>query len=401
MHLTNEEERILKGESGEGTQKAMELLVAIGDAFDAERMIPVTRAHAASSGQEGDLFFVEILAKEGAFCKIPTTTNPVADFEYFQKVINIADEHAEASVAWKVKNYYKTIGAIMSQSCIPYLAENIPEYGEHVAFSESSATPYVNSVIGALTNRESIQTALAAGVIGETPEYGLHLKEDRRGTILVKVEANLKDGFSYSLLGQYVGKRISYGIPVFVGITRRPSIDRYINLCAMMNVTGAIPMFHIPGFTPEAKTIGEAFGRDVPEDRITVTDHELQQTQKELQTASGEIDAVMLGCPHYNLDQMAELATLLHGKKVRESVSFWVNTSATTKLLAERAGYVGTIEESGAHVVVDTCIDMFCWNHLRGKTGMTDSPKCAYYRRFGPVKVGSIAECVAASVKKD
>ena len=401
MHLTNEEELMLKGEYGEGTREAMELLVAIGDAFDAERMIPVTRAHAASSGQEGDLYFVEMLAKGGAFCKIPTTTNPVVDFDYFQKVINIADEHEEASVAWKVKDCYKKIGAIMSQSCIPYLAENIPEYGEHVAFSESSATPYVNSVIGALTNRESIQTALAAGVIGKTPEYGLHLKENRRGTVLVKVEADLKHGYSYSLLGQYVGKKISYGIPVFIGIARRATVDQYINLCAMMNVTGAIPMFHVPGFTPEARTVEEAFGRNVPEEKITVTDHELQQTHMELQTTTGDVDAIILGCPHYNLDQMAELARLLRGKKIRAGVSFWVNTSATTKLLAERAGYVRTIEESGAHVVVDTCIDMFCWNHLRGRAGMTDSPKCAYYRRFGPVKVGSIGECVAASVEKD
>jgi predicted aconitase len=397
LYLTGEEERVLEGGRGQGAQTAMELLVAIGDAFDAERMIPVSRAHAASSGQEGDLYFVEMLAKGGAFCRIPTTTNPIADFEYFQKVINIADEHEEASVAWKTKNYYRQIGAILSQSCIPYLAENIPEYGEHVAFSESSATPFVNSVIGALTNRESIQTALAAGIIGRTPEYALHLKENRKGTLSVKVEANLEDGYRYSLLGQYVGKKVGYGIPVFVGISKRPTIDQYINLCAMMNVTGAIPMFHVPGFTPEARTVEEAFGGETPEEKITVTDHELQETHAELQTATGDIDAVILGCPHYNLDQMAELAGLLNGKKIRDNVSFWVNTSATTKLLAERAGYVRVIEESGAHVVIDTCIDMFCWNNLRGRTGMTDSPKCAYYRRFGPVKVGNMRECVAVS----
>ena len=390
---------MLAGEHGAGTQSAMELLVAIGDAFDAEKMIPVARAHAASSGQEGDLFFVEILAKGGAHCKIPTTTNPIADFDYFQKVINIADEHQEASVAWKTKDCYRQIGAVMSWSCIPYLAENIPSFGEHVAFSESSATPYVNSVIGGLTNRESIQTALAAGILGKTPEYGMHLKENRKGTVLVKVEAKLKDGYSYSLLGQYVGKKVGYDIPVFVGIPNRPTIDQYINLCAMLNVTGAVPMFHIPGITVEAKTEQEAFAGNTPKDKITVTDHELRETHEELQTATGPIDAVILGCPHYNLDQMAEVARLLAGKKLRGGISFWVNTSATTKLLAERAGHVSVIEESGAHVIVDTCIDMFCWNNLREKTGMTDSPKCAYYRRFGPVRVGTLEECVAASVE--
>jgi predicted aconitase len=399
VYLTNEEELVLKGGFGTGAQLAMELLVAIGEAFDAERMIPINRAHAASSGQEGDLYFVEMLSKGRATCKIKTTTNPISDFEYFQKIINIADEHEEASVAWKTKNHYKRIGAVMSLSCTPYLAENIPEFGEHVAFSESSATPYVNSVLGALTNRESIQTALAAGVIGKTPMYGLHLKQNRKGTVLVKVDADLKDGYSYSLLGLYLGKKIGNSIPVLVGISKRPTIDQYINLCAMMNTSGAIPMFHLPGFTPEAATVDQAFGGDSYQDKITVTDRELDETNGELQTATGPIQTVILGCPHYNLDQMSQLARLLTGKKVRRDVSFWVNTSATTKLLAERSGYVENIEQSGAHVVVDTCIDMFCWNNLKGKTGMTDSPKCAYYRRFGPVKVGNMEECVAASVE--
>jgi len=375
----------------------MELLVAIGEAFDAQRMIPIERSHVASSGQEGDLYFVEILAQGGASCKVITTTNPIADFDFFQQYI--AAEQDEASVAWKTKNYYERIGAVMSLSCIPYLAENIPEYGEHVAFSESSATPYVNSVIGALTNRESIQTALAAGVLGETPEYGLHLKENRKGTTLVKVEANLNDGFAYSLLGQYVGKKIASGIPVFTGITKRPRIDQYISLCAMLNVTGAIPMFHIPGITVEARSEEDAFSGDEPRERITVTDLELGQTRDELQTAAGPVSVVIVGCPHYNLDQMADLAKLVKGKKVREDVSFWVNTSATTKLMADRAGHTKTIQESGIRLVVDTCIDMFCWNHLRDRTGMTDSPKCAYYRRFGPVKVGAMAECVAAAME--
>ncbi len=207
----------------------------------------------------------------------------------------------------------------------------------------------------------------------------------------------MKDGYSYSLLGQYVGKKIASGIPVFVGISNRPRIDQYINLCAMLNVTGAIPMFHIPGITVEAKTEQEAFGGNTPKDKITVTDRELKETHQELQTAEGPVDVVILGCPHYNLDQMSELANLVEGKRVRDGVSFWVNTSATTKLMADRAGHVETIERSGAHVIVDTCIDMFCWNNLKGKTGMTDSPKCAYYRRFGPVKVGTMEECVAVS----
>ncbi len=398
MHLTKEEERILRGESGEGTRKAMELLVAIGDAYDAPKMIPISRAHAASSGQEGDLYFVELLANGGARCKVPTSTNPVYDIPYFHRTFEGIPED-EADVARRVMEAYKRVGAILSWSCLPYLSENIPLCGETVAFSESSATPYVNSVIGATTNREAAQSALASGVIGKTPLYGLHIKENRKGTHLVKVEATLKDEFDYTLLGYYVGKQLGYGIPVLMGLARRPSTEDLINFCAMSNVSGAISMFHMPGFTVEASTVEEAFQGDKPSEKITVTNSELKQTCEELQTTGGKIDFVMLGCPHYTLKQIEETARLLEGKRIREGVSFWVCTSGTTRLLAERIGYVQAIEKAGGHVVVDTCIDEPCWIAYKNKTGMTDSPKCAYYRRFKDVRVGRLRDCVEATVK--
>jgi len=397
MHLTKEEERILEGESGAGMQKAMELLVAIGDAYDAKKMIPISRAHAASSGQEGDLYFVELLANGGVRCKVPTSTNPVYDIEYFDKLFEVPKY--EADVARRVMEAYKRVGAILSWSCIPYMAENIPLYGETVAFSESSATPYVNSVIGARTNREAAQSALAAGVIGKTPDYGLHFKENRKGTHLIMVKAALKDEFDYTLLGYHVGKRLGYGIPVLTGISRRPSTEELINFCAMSNVSGAISMFHISGFTVEASTVKEAFQGDIPEDKITVTDYELKQAYDELQTSNGKIDFVMLGCPHYTLKQIEEVAELLKGKKIHDGVSFWVCTSATTKVLAERNGYVNVIERAGGHVVVDTCIDEPCWIAYKDKVGMTDSPKCAYYRRFKEARVGRLQYCVEAAIR--
>lgn len=397
MHLTKEEERILDGESGAGMQKAMELLVAIGDAYDAEKMIPISRAHAASSGQEGDLYFVELLADGGARCKVPTSTNPVYDIEYFDKLFEIPKD--EADVARRVMEAYERVGAILSWSCIPYMAENIPLHGETVAFSESSATPYVNSVIGARTNREAAQSALAAGVIGKTPEYGLHLKENRKGTHLIRVQAALKDEFDYTLLGYCVGKHVGYGIPVLTGISRRPNTEELINFCAMSNVSGAISMFHIPRFTVEASTVEEAFQGDIPKDKVTVTGQELKRVYDELQTTSGKIDFVMLGCPHYTLKQVEEVARLLDGKKIHDGVAFWVCTSATTKVLAERNGYVGVIEKAGGHAVVDTCIDEPCWIAYKDKVGMTDSPKCAYYRRFKEARVRRLRDCVETAIR--
>lgn len=397
MHLTKEEEEMLKGELGQGTQTAIELLVTIGDAYDAEKMIPISRAHAASSGQEGDLYFVELLANGGAKCRVPTSTNPVYDIEYFEGLFKAPRKEAE--VARKVMEGYKRLGAILSWSCLPYLAENIPLNGETVAFSESSATPYVNSVIGARTNREAAQSALAAGIIGRTPEYGLQLTENRKATVLVKVEVDLNNEFEYSLLGQYVGREIGYAIPVLAGISKHPSTEDFINFCAMANTSGAIPMFYIPGFTPEAETVEEAFQGDVPPDRITVTHSELEQMRQELQTARGEIDFVLLGCPHYTLKQLGEVARLLKGKKIHSGVDFWVCTSATAELLAKRTGYIDIIEKAGGRVVADTCIDEPCWTVYKEKTGMTDSPKCAYYRRFKEVAVADLEDCTKAAIK--
>ena len=397
MYLTKEEERILAGEFGEGTQKAFELLAAIGEAYDSEKMIPISRAHAASSGQEGDLYFVELLANGGARCKVPTSTNPVYEIEYFDNLFEVPKDEGE--VAQRVMDAYKRVGAMLTWSCVPYLTENIPLFGETVAFSESSATPYVNSVIGARTNREAAQSALAAGIIGKTPKYGLHIKENRKGTHVIKVEAVLKDEFDYTLLGYCVGKRVGYGIPVLTGISKRPNTEELINFCAMSNVPGAISMFYIPGFTVEGSTIEEALQGDTPQDRITLTDHDLKEANNELQTTSGKIDFVILGCPHYTLRQVEEVAKLLDGKKIRRDLSFWVCTSATTKMLAERIGYVGKIEKAGGRVVADTCIDEPCWIAFKDRVGMTDSPKCAYYRRFKDVVVSRLKDCTEAAIK--
>jgi len=397
MHLTREEERVCKGELGKGMQEALNLLVAIGDAFDAERMVPISRAHAASSGQEGDLYFVELLADGRARCKVPTSTNPVYDIPFFHRLFEVPK--FEADVARRVMEGYRRLGAILSWSCIPYMAENIPLYGETVAFSESSATPYVNSVIGAWTNREAAQSALAAGVIGKVPEYGLLFKENRKGTHLVQVKAKLNDEFDYTLLGYCVGKQVGYGIPVLTGISKQPTTEEFINFCAMSNVPGAISMFYMPGFTVEASTPEEAFQGDKPKDKIAVTDDDLKQAYDELQTTRGKIDFVMLGCPHYTLRQVGEVARLLQGKKVHDGVGFWVCTSATTRTLAEKTGYVDVIEKAGGHVVVDTCIDEPCWAIYTDKVGMTDSPKCAYYRRFKEVRVGRLRDCVETAIR--
>ena len=215
MELTPEERDMLAGKYGKGAATAMKIQVAIGESFHAKRMLPITRAHVALSNQEADLWFAEKLLSGGARCKIPPTVNPGFCLAYFKATGKVTE--AYASLMQRTHEAYKALGAILSYNCTPYLQTNVPYFGEIVAFSESSATPYVNSVWGARSNREASQSALCAAITGVVPEYGLLLDENRYGDILVDVQAGIKSDFDYQLLG-YMGKKIGNGIPVFKGL---------------------------------------------------------------------------------------------------------------------------------------------------------------------------------------
>lgn len=387
---------MLEGKYGEGIATAMKVQVAIGEAFGAERMVKISRAHVALSNQEADLWFAEKLLNGGAHCVVPPTVNPGFNLEYFQKVSTIKKEDAE--IINRTRTAYRDIGAVLTFSCTPYLGDNIPRFGEIVAFSESSATPYINSVWGARTNREAAQSALCAAVTGRVPEYGLLLDENRRGDILVEVRANMNDDFSYQLLG-CCAKKIGVGIPVFTGIPGDVSPEALMNLGAQLNTAGAYSMYHIVGVTPEAPTLEEAFGGYEPKRRVVITEEDLEEIHKEISQECGKIDFAMFGCPHLTIKQVKEIARILEGKKL--SAELWVLTSSLTRELSKRMGLLDIIEKAGGHIVSDTCVDQPCWHHLKGKIGVTDSPKCAYYtkRRGMEFIIRDLKTCVEAAIK--
>lgn len=397
MELTREQQDMLDGKYGEGTALAMKIQVAIGESFDAKRMVPITRAHVALSNQEADLWFAERLLKAGAHCKIAPTVNPGFCLAYFKKLGTVTDEYA--SLMERTHNAYKNLGAVLSYNCTPYLGTNIPHYGEVVAFSESSATPYVNSVWGARSNREAAQSALCAAITGFVPEYGLLFDENRKGDILVEVQADMKSDFEYHLLG-YMGKKIGNGIPVFTGLPKTISQEALMNLGAQLNTSGAYGMYHIVGVTPEAPTLEEAFGGKEPKRKVVITDEDLQDILEQIsEPGNRKIDFALFGCPHFTLDQVQEIASIVKGKKL--AVSLWVMTSSHTKEMADRMGLLQIIREAGGDIVEDTCSDQPCWHFLSGKVGVTDSPKLAYYpkRRGINLIIRDLKTCVEAALK--
>ena len=402
MFLADDEKRMLDGDYGPGVQKAMELLVALGKAFDAERLIPVSRTHVALSGQEGDTYWCTMLADGGAKCKIAPTTNPAWDVNTLSKRFEVTE--AELELAVRTIDSYRRIGAVLSFCCTPELESNVPVFGEHVAFSESSATPYVNSVLGARSNRESSVSALASAVTGKTPLYGLHLSENRVGQFMVLVEAEMRDPYDWGILGWYIGKFAGNRIPVIrvVNMKQRPAPEDLLYMGAEMNTSGAVPMYHIEDVTPEALMqkhlpAGKAF--DV---ELVVGDRELKDQQEELFEKIGPINLVMLGCPHYTYAQIREVEHLLNGRHVKKGVDFWILTSFYTLELAARSGERSRLKDLGVELVADTCIDEPCWKSFEGGLGMTDSPKCAYYRkrRGQPFVVRRLHDCIEAAVEQ-
>lgn len=396
MQLTQLQEDMLAGKYGEGTKYAMKIQVAIGESFDAPRMVPITRAHVALSNQDADLWFAEKMLSMGAHCRVSPTVNPGFCISFFREHGMVSEK--DAAMMQRTHNAYKGLGATLTYNCTPYVATNIPNFGEICAFSESSATPYVNSVWGARSNREGANSALCAAITGFVPEYGLLLDENRKGNILVNVEADMKSDFQYHLLG-YCGKKIGAGIPVFTGLPKHIGPEALTNLGAQLNTSGAYGMYHIVGFTPEARTLEEAFGGKEPERAVTITDQDLDDILEEISyPGHRKIDFAMFGCPHFTLKQAEHIAERLDGKKLK--VPLWVLTSYHVKELADRMGITEKIEYAGGNIIPDTCPDQPCWNWLNGCVGVTESPKCAYYpkRRGIEFVIRDLDTCIDAAL---
>jgi predicted aconitase len=401
MQLTELEKEMLEGRFGEGVAEAMKIQVALGEAFDAERMVEISRTHVAFGNMESDVWFVEMLLEKGAHCKVSPTSNPLYDAAYLEKMGQF-DPEEDAEMLRRAQEGFKKIGITLTYNCTPALQANVPRFGEIVAFSESSATPYVNSVCGARSHRESANSALAAAITGRVAEYGLLLDENRKGNILCNVEATLRDDFDYHLLGYAASKKMGPGIPVFTGMPPGPSPEELLSFGAQLNTGGAVSMYHIVGVTPEAPDLETAFGGNWPGLELTVTDEDLKRLRQSISREDGKVDFAMLGCPHYSLDQVRNVTRLLEGKQIHNGVELWVLTSSLTRQLAERAGYLGIIERAGGHIIADTCPDMSCWyRRYYGKVGITDSPKAAYYtpRRGIDFIVKRMPECISAALK--
>ncbi|MCL2317979.1 MAG: aconitase X catalytic domain-containing protein [Methanomassiliicoccaceae archaeon] len=369
MYLTRDEENILAGEEGESCRKAMELVVALGKIYGAEDLIDITSAHLSGASYktigDGGLKYLEDMVKGGAKVTVPSTLNPIGMDRERWKEMHIPPAFAEKQL--KIIDLYSKMGVMTTCSCTPYLNNNVPSLGDHVAWAESSALSFVNSYIGARTNREGGPGALAAAIIGKTANYGLHLDENRRPTVVIDAET---DGsvFSYSMLGQAVGMKIGSGIPYFRGIN--PTVDDAKTMSAAMAASGSVALYHVEGVTPEAGNF-DIEGLEI----IQVGKTELSEAYNKLNTAE-DIQLIALGCPHLSVKEMKDIAAFLKGKKKKnKSVEIWFCTSS--KVRSECPEEVKIMEQFGP-VLADTCMVVAPIEGTFQRTG-TNSAKAGNY----------------------
>jgi predicted aconitase len=406
MDLTEVEQKMLDGKNGPGCRFAMELLVAVGDAFGAEKMVPVRSAHTILSTYKGILDAgveaMERFVALGAKAVIPTTTDPAGmDLERWIE-FRVPEDYARKQ--FRIVKAVHSLGLIPCWTCTPYLAGLLPQKGDHLAWTESSAVVFANSMIGACTNRETAVIDIAAAVTGRTPEHGLHLKRNRLGNVRMDVQMEEMSAEDYRIFGYFMGKKAGARIPVITGLRRTDRIEDYIAMGAAAAASGGVALYHIVGITPEAGTLEEAFGGNEPEKSFRFSPAEREQTKQDMCTVrGGDIEAVMVGCPHYTITDIKRVAELLEGKSVRKGAQFWIYTYKGIELLAERMGYKTIIEKAGAKITSDTCMMISPTELWRFKTIMTDSGKFAYYAPSqvqADVVFGSIEECVTAAVDR-
>jgi predicted aconitase len=384
MELTREEEKTLEGGEGETRRRMMELLVGLGKVFGASRLIPVASAQVSGAsyktiGRWG-LAWLESL---DARVTVPTILNPVGMDRERWREAGIPQEFAENQE--KVLEVYRRLGVRLECTCTPY--EILPTwFGEHLAWAESSAVAYANSVIGARTNREGGPGALAAAIIGKTPCYGLHLDRERAPNLVIRVE-----GFSggktrpdqYGALGFLAGKLAGNRIPYFRGI--RPAPDELKAMGAAMAATGAVALFHVEGVTPEA---GHWEPETGPLEVHTLSSLEVMKLLQQM-----EVEAVAMGCPHCSAAELAEIARLLRGKRVKKPLFVF-----TSRWVLERnRPFIDEIEASGARVYTDTCMVVSPMMEAFSSV-MVDSGKAfAYVPSLcgAMVRIGTREECVA------
>ncbi|HEY52300.1 MAG TPA: DUF521 domain-containing protein [Caldilineae bacterium] len=413
LTLTPAEQALLDGADGPGVQRAMEIVATLGRIYGAPDLVPVKHVQIAGVSYKnlGDagVEFLNEWAGEGAKVRVPTTLNPAGmELDRWQEM-GFSPDFAKPQLS--AINAFVNMGVTATMSCTPYLfADFAPQRDDHLAWAESSAVAWANSVVGARTNREGGPSALAAAIVGRTARYGYHLDENRRATHVVEVTCPVESIADFGALSYVVGKAVGDGAPYFADLgawlpplPADPTLggdagDRLKTLGAGLAAYGAVALYHVAGFTPEARDQGEKLLR--PDAKRLVVDslaagYEIMDANPE----TSEIDLVTIGCPHASITEFRRIAEILRGETL--ATRLWVTTSQITRARAAREGLVEIIEQAGGEVVADTCAVVAPMRSLGIRSMATNAGKMACYAPMHSgvaMRYGTLEQCLQAAI---
>ena len=405
LRLTDEEQAMLAGERGAAAQMAMRILTTMAGVYGATRLLAIESAHIDGCLYHGysGLEFAERLVAGGARVAVPTTLNVGAVDLLHPDVFRGPAQVGQW--ATRLMRAYEAMGCRPTFTCAPYQALHRPARGTQIAWAESNAIVFANSVLGARTNRYGDFIDICCAITGRAPDVGLHRTENRRGQVLFRLrglpQRLLAEDVRFPVLGYWLGARTGTKIPVIDGLLPATSEDQLKALGAAAASSGGVALFHAVGVTPEAPTLDAAFQGRSPEAVVDVTLADLRGTLGVLSTApDGPIQAVALGSPHFSLDEFARLLPLVEAHPPRPEVEFIVCTHRLAQAALHQRGWLERLRAAGVQVIVDTCVVVTPILRARGGVLMTNSGKFAHYTPSNtPLQViyGSLEECVRSA----
>lgn len=392
------------GKSGEAAALAMRIVSDMGRIQGADKLIPISSAHIDGClfhGESGVEFAERLVAGSGRV-KVPSSLNVGAlDLQHPEK-IRLADH--ERDLAKRLMNAYVALGCIPTWTCAPYQAGYRPKKGEDIAWAESNAIVFANSVLGARTNRYGDFMDICCALTGRVPYVGLHRPENRYATLQIdtsQISAKLKreDSF-YAVFGSWLGRIADGEIAVVTGFPADISDDQLKSLGASAASSGGVALFHVAGVTPEAPTVDVALNYLPPNREVTLSLDELIRERDRLSSvATHQLDVVALGSPHFSLNEFSELLRLLDGRSC--SIPLIVCTGRHVISQLEVLDWLPIIEKAGIELIIDTCVVVTPILEQTSGVLMTNSGKFAHYSPSltrHEVVFGSLADCANSAV---
>jgi predicted aconitase len=423
VNLTDSEKRMLDGRGGKACQKAMELLVRYAEALGADRFVDTRnvagvpgsanpflqnyyKAASERTSREYDVIFSHFDLDSDELVEVPQALVQTcclqggADPQHWD---TLGTKPQVFKIYQDREAFAADHGVRILKTCTPYLAGNVPARGEHCAWMESSAVVYCNSVLGARTNTEGRESTSAAMLTGKIPDWGFHKTEHRYGTHRIDVEIDVDSVMDWGMLGYFVGDVVQERIPVLVGRYGQADLIRHKHFGASAASSGGVEMYHIVGVTPEAETVAAAFGPNRPVETFKYGKAERRRTYEQLNANANDpnVDYVMLGCPHYSLEQIEHACRLLEGKRISENCQLWIFTSRAVREVADARGYTAIIRDAGGVLMTDTCSAFAQAVPPGTKVVALDSAKQTHYLpAIMNVQVwfGSTSDCVNAAL---